>query len=248
MKDNIFSKKQDKVGNFTFDDKVVSVFPDMIERSVPGYNNLVSLIGTISAKYAEADTNIYDLGCSLGATSFAIAENIPDFNGEIIAVDKSESMICELRKIIEKNPESVKISPIAADVRDIEIKKASFAVMNLTLQFIPVADRDSIVKTIYNGMNDGAAFVISEKITFDSDQEEEIIHDLLFNFKRCRGYSNLEIEQKKEALKNVLIAETFEQHKTRLINAGFASVYQWFQSLNFISMIAIKDSVSISCN
>ena len=50
MKDNIFASKCEKVEDFTFDRKVVSVFPDMIERSVPGYANLVSMIDTIATK------------------------------------------------------------------------------------------------------------------------------------------------------------------------------------------------------
>ena len=89
-------------------------------------------------------------------------------------------------------------------------------------------------------MNPGGAFVLSEKITFDSGKEEETIHELLFNYKRCRGYSETEIQQKKEALKNILIPETLEKHICRLKDAGFSDVYQWFQNLNFISIIAVK--------
>ncbi len=36
-KDNIFSAPIDKIGDFTFDARVAEVFPDMIQRSVPGY-------------------------------------------------------------------------------------------------------------------------------------------------------------------------------------------------------------------
>jgi tRNA (cmo5U34)-methyltransferase len=240
MKDNIYKNKREKVGDFQFDEKTVSVFPDMIERSVPGYRTLVSLIGTISAKYAKPDTNIYDLGCSLGAASFSMSENLTDFNSRIIAVDKSEAMISRLEKILEENPVDIKIIPVVSDVRDIKIEKASFVVMNLTLQFVSQEDRDSVIHKIYEGMNEGAAFILSEKITFDSEDEENTIHELLHNFKKCRGYSDIEIAQKKEALKNVLIPETFNQHKSRLENAGFSQVYQWFQGFNFISLIGIK--------
>ena len=240
MKDNIFSKKQDRVGDFRFDEKVVSVFPDMIGRSVPGYADLVSMIGTISAKYAKPDTNIYDLGCSLGATSFSILENNPDFNGEILAVDSSEPMICELRRILIERSPSVKITPVLSQAQSCEIRNASFVAMNLTLQFIPSLERDAVVKSICDGMNSGGAFVLSEKIVFESEQEEEVIHELLFNYKRCRGYSETEIQQKKEALRNILIPETLDNHIDRLKKSGFSEVYQWFQNLNFISILAIK--------
>jgi tRNA (cmo5U34)-methyltransferase len=240
MKDNIFSIEQEDVEDFTFNEKVVSVFPDMISRSVPGYENLVSMIGTISAKYAEAGTNIYDLGCSLGACSFAISANNPDFNGKIIAVDNSEPMICEFRNILQDTEPTAEIIPTLGDIREIEIKNASFAAMNLTLQFIDPEDRESVIENIFRGMNPNSAFILSEKITFDSETEEKTIHELLFNYKRCRGYSDIEVRQKREALENILIAETFEEHKKRLKSAGFSEVYQWFQDLNFISIIALK--------
>ena len=240
MKDNIFSIKQENVGDFRFDEQVVSVFPDMIERSVPGYANLVAMIGTISAKYAKPETNIYDLGCSLGATSFSIAENNPEFNGDIVAVDSSEPMICELRRILKERSPSVKITPLLSTAQDCEIRNASFVAMNLTLQFIPHSERDDVVKSIFDGINNGGAFVLSEKIIFDSAEEETTMHELLFNYKRCRGYSDTEIQQKKEALRNILIPETLATHIGRLKKAGFSEVYQWYQNLNFISILAIK--------
>lgn len=34
-KDTLFSAPIDKIGDFTFDERVAEVFPDMIQRSVP---------------------------------------------------------------------------------------------------------------------------------------------------------------------------------------------------------------------
>ena len=242
MKDNIFSEKLDKVGNFEFNEKVVSVFPDMIDRSVPGYSTLVSLIGTIAANFAEPDAEIFDLGCSLGAVSFAVLANIPGFSGTITAVDNSDPMIRELRRIVAGRNLTSVISPVLADVRNIGMQNVSFAAMNLTLQFIPVKDRAKLIRKIYDGLKPGGGFVISEKISFASTEEQKEQEELLANFKRCRGYSELEIRQKREALENVLIPETAQDHIERLKSAGFATVIQWFQSFNFTSFLAIKES------
>ncbi len=53
------------------------------------------------------------------------------------------------------------------------------------------------------------------------------------------GYSELEIAQKRSALENVMLPDTFEEHRERLLAAGFSRVSQWFQCLNFASMIAL---------
>ena len=70
--DLIFSNQHNKIKDFAFDKQVVEVFPDMIKRSVPGYNTIIDTIGRLSQKYVTDNSNIYDLGCSLGAATLAM--------------------------------------------------------------------------------------------------------------------------------------------------------------------------------
>jgi hypothetical protein len=44
---------------------VAEVFPDMIQRSVPGYSNIISMIGMLAERFVQPNTQVYDLGCSL---------------------------------------------------------------------------------------------------------------------------------------------------------------------------------------
>lgn len=60
IKDNIYANKQ-VVEDFSFDAKVVEVFPDMIQRSVPGYTTIVSTMGKLAGQYAQNNSNIYNL-------------------------------------------------------------------------------------------------------------------------------------------------------------------------------------------
>ena len=43
--DNLFAKPLGKIENFSFDKAVVDVFPDMIRRSVPGYETILAHCG-----------------------------------------------------------------------------------------------------------------------------------------------------------------------------------------------------------
>ena len=54
---------------FAFDDQVASVFEDMINRSVPGYSTIISMIGVLAERYCGAGRTIYDLGASLGGAA-----------------------------------------------------------------------------------------------------------------------------------------------------------------------------------
>ena len=87
--DNIYAKALNKVDDFKFDESVVDVFPDMIQRSVPGYETIVHTIGELAKIAVTPNTVIYDLGCSLGAASLSVARALPNDTCEIIGVDAS---------------------------------------------------------------------------------------------------------------------------------------------------------------
>lgn len=241
QRDKIYADLQESVESFAFDDNVARVFPDMIKRSAPGYVTLVSLIGVVAAKFAKPNTRIYDLGCSLGAVSASAIANLQVADCEIVAVDNSESMIAGCGKNLAKYHTKVNIKTALADIRDMAIENASVVALNYTLQFIPVGDRLDLLRKIASGLNPGGVLILSEKLCADSPKEQVLIEDLHLAFKQANGYSELEIAQKRSALENVLIAETFETHKKRLLEAGFIDVYHWFQCLNFHSILAIKE-------
>ncbi|WP_133470487.1 carboxy-S-adenosyl-L-methionine synthase CmoA [Paraglaciecola marina] len=238
-KDAIYSQPQ-QVAAFRFDQSVAEVFPDMIQRSVPGYNTIVDTIGQISAQYAQADSSIYDLGCSLGAASLSASKYIQGENCKIIAVDNSEAMAkrCELHVKAFKSKTPITI--VCDDIQNIEVNNASVVIMNFTLQFIVPEQRDDIIKNIFQGLKPGGILILSEKLSHTSQSGNELLIELHHEFKRRNGYSELEISQKRTALEDVMRIESFEQHKTRLKNAGFNDVIRWFTCFNFSSMVAVK--------
>ncbi|MCW8987589.1 MAG: carboxy-S-adenosyl-L-methionine synthase CmoA [Gammaproteobacteria bacterium] len=238
--DNIFASPLSEIVDFVFDEKVVDVFPDMINRSVPGYSTIINLIGTLAQRYARPDTRLYDLGCSLGAASLSMRHRLIEDGCEIISVDNAEAMIDRLDKILQRDNSKTPVQTLCADVQDVEIQNASVIVMNFTLQFISLSDREKIITKIYDGLNKGGCLILSEKLAFSDSRENDIQIDLHHAFKRANGYSDLEIAQKRNALENVLLPETKETHIQRLKETGFTQVIPWFQCFNFASFIAIK--------
>ena len=93
MKDTIFAAPIEKLGDFTFDESVAEVFPDMIQRSIPGYSNIITAIGMLAERFVTANSQVYDLGCSRGAAALSMRRNIKQPNVKIIGVDKREKSI-----------------------------------------------------------------------------------------------------------------------------------------------------------
>lgn len=238
-KDNIYQSKLQNIEDFSFDEKVVKVFPDMIERSVPGYSDILKSITILAKKYITPHSNVYDLGCSMGAVTLAILTSTIQDNYNILAIDNSQAMVDELNDLIQEKYVSDRIEVIQDNICNIQVINASFVILNFTLQFIEKEKRNDLINNIYEGLNPGGALIISEKISFDNglDQSQKEYHHM---FKKFNGYSDLEISQKRSALENILIPETTADHFSRFKVSGFSSYHIWYQHFNFVSMIAIK--------
>jgi tRNA (cmo5U34)-methyltransferase len=237
-KENLNKKKDEPVKPFEFNKRVVDVFPDMIERSVPGYPLTISMISVMADDYVQENTNVYDMGCSLGAVSLAVQQGLSNKKCNIIAVDNSKAMIDACKKIIPN--ESNNIEFILNDVLNVEIKNASLVVMNFTLQFIPLEQRISLLKKIHKGLLPGGVLILSEKIMFEDEAENKTMNHLHHHMKELNGYDKLEIASKREALEDVLIPETIDAHMARLKVSGFETVFMWLKCFNFVSLVAIK--------
>jgi len=240
-KDRIYASKQDSVDDFVFDEAVADVFADMIQRSVPGYTALNQLLPIVAKQFIQANSNVYDLGCSLGEASISIANTIQLENVKIVAVDSSMAMVRQLQHhLVNKGLEDT-IQSVHEDVTKIDISNGSFAILNYTLQFIERSKRDALLSKICSGLNSHGALLLSEKITYQDDNEDALMQKLHESFKRKNDYSEMEISQKREALENVLIRDTHEQHVERMRRAGFSKVSILSKYLNFVSYLAIKN-------
>ncbi|MGM3172664.1 carboxy-S-adenosyl-L-methionine synthase CmoA [Dickeya lacustris] len=239
-RDMLFSAPIANLGDWTFDERVAEVFPDMIQRSVPGYSNIISMIGMLAERFVQADTRVYDLGCSLGAATLSMRRHIRAPGCQIIAVDNSPAMVARCRRHLDAFRADTPVDVREADIMDIDIENASLVVLNFTLQFIAPAQRLALLTRIWQGLRPGGALVLSEKFSFEDTSIGELLFNMHLDFKRANGYSELEISQKRSMLENVMLTDSVETHKARLRQAGFQHTEVWFQCFNFGSLLALK--------
>jgi len=242
QKDKLFETEILKTGDFVFDERVVEVFPDMISRSVPGYSLVIPMIGLLARQYAQDQSNLYDLGCSLGAASFAMRSAVRAEGACIWAVDNSPGMIRRLQAMLREDRRAglVPVHVLQQDILDTKIENASVVVLNFTLQFVERDKRSALLKEVAAGLNPGGVLVLSEKIRFEDPVEQKLQTLWHHEFKRAQGYSELEIARKRDALENVMKPDSLQRHRERLHEAGFKNVYPWFQGFSFVSMVAMR--------
>ena len=169
--DTLYATPHASLARFAFDEHVVEVFPDMIQRSVPGYATIIAMTGVMAGKYAQTASNCYDLGCSLGASTLAMAREIGERNCQIIGVDNSSAMISRCEDYIADIPQSISLR--CENIQDTQITNASVVVLNFTLQFVPAEQRAALIQTISDAMRPGGILILSEKIQFSDPHLQE---------------------------------------------------------------------------
>ncbi len=239
-KDEVFKDPITQSSDFKFDQKVVTVFDDMVTRSVPYYLEMQRMIGELASEYARAGTNVYDLGCSTG-TTMKNMDNTVDQKIKFIGVDDSAQMLKQCEENLKKAGMIRPFELKNADLnKGLDINNASVVVLCLTLQFIRPLYRVKLLEQIHNGLNEGGCLILVEKILAEESGLNRNFIKYYYDFKKRNHYSDMEIAQKREALENVLVPYKLSEDLDMLLTAGFSHCEVFFKWYNFAGMIAFK--------
>lgn len=238
-KDDYF-KEAARPFDFKFTSKVAGVFDDMVNRSVPFYEEIQRMVSELAADHAIENSKIYDLGCSTGTTMLymdqRVAENIP-----FVGIDDSAAMLDKCRAKLDAVGTARSVDLELADLnKDVGISNASVVVLCLTLQFVRPMNRERLIKQIFNGMMKEGVLIIVEKILAEDSLFNRDFIKYYYNMKRRHNYSEMEISQKREALENVLIPYKLSENIALLRDGGFEHCEVFFKWYNFTGIIAKK--------
>lgn len=241
LKDEVFKEQISSSSDFKFDKRVVTVFDDMVTRSVPSYLEIQRMIGELAGQYALPGTNVYDLGCSTGTTMKNMDSTVPE-EIKFIGMDDSKEMLRQCDENLKGAGMTRKFELIDIDLnKNVDIKDASVVVLCLTLQFIRPLYRLDLLKKVYDGIVPGGCLILVEKILAEESGLNRNFIKYYYDFKRRNSYSEMEISQKREALENVLVPYKLSEDVEMLEKAGFPHVEVFFKWYNFAGMIALKN-------
>lgn len=240
-KDEVFRNQINNVSDFKFGTTVVNVFDDMVNRSVPFYEEMQRMISELAADHALPGTVVYDLGCSTGTTMIGMNETV-QADIKFIGIDDASEM---LKKCDTKLKEAGFVRPyelIEANIQqDFKVENASVVVLCLTLQFIRPICREKVLRKIVEGLVPGGVLILVEKILAEESLFNRSFIKYYYDYKRRNYYSEMEISQKREALENVLIPYKLSENILMLKESGFNHCEVFFKWYNFSGLIAVKN-------
>ena len=231
MKDEVIAKDK-----WAFDQEVTNAFDNMLERSIPGYEDMRSLVTGLTIRFAQPNSAILDLGCSSGGSLLPIIDKL-GVNNSYIGVEISEPMS---KAAIER---FVKFPDLNIEIRDTDLRldfpreETSVTLSILTLQFIPIEYRQKILSLAFSKLKPGVVFIIVEKILGRDSTLNDLFVELYY---KSKGYTEEQINTKRISLEGVLVPVTADWNEQLLLNAGFKHVECFWRSLNFAGWIGQK--------
>lgn len=227
-------------GKWIFDEAVTNCFDNMIERSIPDYQNMRSLVFDIGKKFVQENTSILDLGCSTGIALEPFIENFYLTN-TFVGVEISKAMFSAITSKYTKeiNDEKVQIHNIDLE-KDFPKTINSVVLSILTLQFTNPKCRLKILKSVWNSLCPGGCFILVEKLISDHNIFENYFTDIYYTMKKKHGYTDEQIKRKKLSLQGVMQPFSARKNEELLKKAGFKDFECFWKHLNFAGWICIK--------
>ena len=240
--DTIF-REASRATDFVFDARVSAVFDDMVSRSVPFYGELQRMLVDLAVQLLPDQGGVVcDLGCSTGTTIALLAAHpgTPE-STRFVGIDNAPDMLDQARIKLAPELAEGRVELLEADIDPgLDLPRCNVVLMNWTLQFVRPINRESVVRRIAERLESPGALLLSEKVLVADSFLNRAYIDLYLEYKRRNGYTDEEIQRKREALENVLIPYRVEENEEMLRRCGFGTVDPFFRWFNFASFVAIR--------
>lgn len=206
-----------------FDFNRIHDFDEHINKSIPSYDLLVDMSKSIAEYFYTKEAVVYDLGCSTGKMLLEI-----DTVCKKMGIDNSN-----LLPKANPNFQSLDLN------KENAVYNACVVFSLFTMQFLNVKRREGYIKGIYNGLIEGGALIIAEKVYQDDGRAQEAMTFSHYEMK-MRSFTTEEILKKEKSLRQVMKPMNQTDFEELLKDTGFRVVTSYWQCFNFKAYLCIK--------
>ena len=202
-----------------FDFESIQDFDKHINLSIPNYKNLSNVFSGITCAFAQPESSVVDIGCSTGRFLSTLPKTK---NCKYMGIDES---------VLQNSFNNFEF--IQADIEKAlpDIKNISVIVSMFTLQFLGKLKRDRVLAKIKKIINNGAVFLVAEKVYLDDPVIQTLVHKMHIQEKR-KSFTDKDILNKDTQLAVSMFCKTETQLTKELNKIG--NVSKVWQSYNFM--------------
>ena len=220
-------------------DEAAGSFDRHVIRSVPQLEEQREYVARLARFFLHRNARAYELGVSTGRLAEAVLRHSADRRLSYVGIDISDEMVRRAQENLGSDP---RFSAEAADILSYRFEPASLVLSYYTLQFVPVARREELLRKIYSALTDGGALLLYEKTLASHPLVQDLLGQLYVDFKLGHGFSSDEIFNKAKSLQGVADPRSSDWNKALLRRCGFAIVESIFRNHCFEGFLAIKES------
>ena len=221
--------------NFSFAEHAAS-FDDHISSSIPGYGQLLAKAVGLSRRFIQNGTTVVDIGCTTGKLLRALrAENQPSRpNTDYIGIDLERTFRSCWAGQRAKN-----LRFVVEDARIHQFDRLSYACSLFTLQFMHLPDKLPLLRRIYDGMLEGGALLIAEKVLASSARLQDALTFPFYDFK-LRTFDERHVLDKERSLRGQMTLWTEAELRAALRQVGFRELEAVWGDFPFLAILALK--------
>lgn len=229
-----------------FDAEVADAFDDMLARSIPQYEEMRAIVTDIAVRHLIPGSRLLDLGASRGEAMARVDTRLGDEHRragtQLVGIEVSPPMLAAARSRFHGHPNARLLGDDLRRGLPVHNERGRYtvALAVLTLQFIPIEYRPTLVSQVYDVLRPGGAFIVVEKLLAANGRVHQLLIDLYWERKRANGYSDEEVARKAAALEGVLVPLTAAGNEELLHGAGFSAVEPVWRWANFGAWLAVK--------
>lgn len=227
------SDQEKESKQFSFD--TITDFDKHINQSIPNYDVMFSSIVRLSDYFKDERKVIYDVGCSTG-NLLRYFKRVNGYNGKMIGLDISRNLLPQNTREYDN------IDFVEHNLNEpYSFNNACIVFSMYALQFIDKDARRGVLQRIYDGLCDGGALFIAEKVYLETGLFQDMFTSTYYDYKK-QSFTEKEIFDKERALRTMLKPLTELENEKMLVQAGFhpLKIQKFYQYFQFNCWLCVK--------
>jgi tRNA (cmo5U34)-methyltransferase len=187
----------------------------------------------MSDYFKDDKKTIFDVGCSTGNLLRYLART-KKVNGKMVGLDISRNLLPTNTR------EYPNVEFIEHDLNTpYKFNDACIVYSIFALQFVDKASRQMILNNIYEGLCEGGALFVAEKVYCNDGMFQDIFTSTYYDYKK-ESFTEKEIFDKERSLRSMLKPLTREENWDMLHKAGFNKGEMFWKYFQFEGILVIK--------
>lgn len=225
--------EQFDAGRWEFTPGVAAVFDEHVRASVPHYEIVQEMVAHLSDWLLPQRALICDLGASTGYTVDLLLNRHPERELSAVLYDEAPAMLAKAAEKLGPAIAAGRVEMRPQRVQDpLKHSAADLTLALFLLQFLPYADRPSVLRAARDASAPTGALLIAEKLRPVDARWSEIAYAVSHDWKAEHGIDAAAIRAKERSLRGVLQPVSLTALNRMVTDAGWHApevLFRWHQ-------------------